>query len=335
MLKLLPQEWSDTTGSHLKQGGVVKFENRICLYGRTREVFAVEPPLMTNTQMWLEVDFSQKRVVDAVGICMYGTNSKGPMYCFALRGKNLALHGDNILMYPIDSYVEGDVDNIAQGKDTRQSSTFTIGWSSLAVDNNKKDTDFQADSWEFNSVTHTQREKNPWWEVDLGLTATIERIFITKRSDFYGDSLSNFSVIIYKENGREASRINISQVDGMYAELKYDNISGRKVRIILNGTEDRTLCLTEVEVFGRSMTFSIPLEGYLPHGMEVDRLALIQDHTVRMDQGSCFDNVSFKTVVDKPVEVRSILELKLHCLEPLIIMSNRTIPKERYMDRNP
>ena len=54
-----------------------------------------------------------------------------------------------------------DPSNIAQFKPTKQSSVHDGGAANRAVDGNTNG------NWGAVSVTHTQGEENPWWEVNL------------------------------------------------------------------------------------------------------------------------------------------------------------------------
>ena len=67
--------------------------------------------------------------------------------------------------------------NLAPGGKARQSSTAFDGRPELAIDKNT-DGDYQK-----KSVTHTSEESDPWWEVDLGRTAAVERVAIWNRTD--------------------------------------------------------------------------------------------------------------------------------------------------------
>jgi type IV pilus assembly protein PilY1 len=78
--------------------------------------------------------------------------------------------------------------NYAQGKTTSQSSTINGGVSSRAVDGNTNGT-FTA-----NSVTHTNTEYQPWWQVDLGTAQAVRRIAIHNRTDCCEDRLTNFYI---------------------------------------------------------------------------------------------------------------------------------------------
>ncbi|PQO27049.1 DUF1553 domain-containing protein [Blastopirellula marina] len=61
------------------------------------------------------------------------------------------------------------------------------------------------------STTHTKQEKNPWWEVDLGATMTIDKVVVWNRTD--GDLFSRMKscrVVILDENRQPvwAGRLN-------------------------------------------------------------------------------------------------------------------------------
>jgi hypothetical protein len=83
--------------------------------------------------------------------------------------------------------------NVAQGKLTSQSSTFpgyaTAGAAS-AVDGNT-DGNFSD-----GSVTSTNLDPNPWWQVDLGASAAVSSIAIWNRTDCCGSRLSDYWVFV-------------------------------------------------------------------------------------------------------------------------------------------
>ena len=158
--------------------------------------------------------------------------------------KRLDFSGDRIVSRPIE--------NLARGKQARQSSTGYGGDAGRAVDGN---TDGQ---YFANSVSHTNSQPQDWWEVDLGATYNIGLIKIWNRTDCCSERLSNFYVMV-SEKPFSSSNINesISQsgiwnrhhsgTAGRTTEIKV-NAQGRYVRIQLVGTN--WLQLAEVEVFG-------------------------------------------------------------------------------------
>jgi mono/diheme cytochrome c family protein len=69
-------------------------------------------------------------------------------------------------------------ENVAIKGTATQSSTGFEGVAQRAIDDNTNGNYSEA-----NSVTHTNEQENPWWEVDLGSTQTVERIVVWNRTD--------------------------------------------------------------------------------------------------------------------------------------------------------
>jgi len=67
--------------------------------------------------------------------------------------------------------------NLALRGTARQSSTTLDAAAQRAIDGNTDG------AWAGNSVSHTQREPHPWWEVDLGHDQPVDRIVIWNRTD--------------------------------------------------------------------------------------------------------------------------------------------------------
>mgnify|MGYP000932539476 CR=1 FL=1 len=67
--------------------------------------------------------------------------------------------------------------NVAPGKSVKQSSTAYNGAPERAIDGNTNG------SWSSNSVSHTARDLNSWWEIDLGRSYSINNIEIWNRTD--------------------------------------------------------------------------------------------------------------------------------------------------------
>ena len=86
----------------------------------------------------------------------------------------------------------GDVENLALGKPTSQSSLYGLGFAAIGVDGDKDGT---RGPWENASLVHTQSEENPWWEVDLESIARIETIKIYNRTDCCQDRMNNFFLL--------------------------------------------------------------------------------------------------------------------------------------------
>ena len=289
------QSWGDNFEN---SGGVSsEDQNKLCLYGQTREIFELNEVIPITSDTTLRLDLSQNSDVSGVGVCLYKNESSAwdltPFYCFSLNGTPLELYNKNIMIHPRYDFVLNEIKNIALRKESKQSSDFSLASkSSLAVDGNV-DALFHLDSWETNSVTQTLSEKNPWWEVDLKISSRIEAISIIKRSDKYGDDLRDFTITIYKENGRTIFTNSYDSFAGNKFTIPIDNIIGQRVRITLNGDGKRILSLTEVEIFGAALNYEIPLRGFVPSGKTISHMMFVQDHFSHMEKAACIENLVF------------------------------------------
>ena len=149
--------------------------------------------------------------------------------------------------------------NLALNKTATQSSVIFGAVASRAIDGNTNG-DFLA-----NSVTATNMEINPWWELDLGDVYQIEDINIWNRTDNRPDRLSNFYVFVsdvpFNSNNLNTT-INQAGVSNYYQSPNAGTPSvitvgrtGRYVRVQLNYTEHLTIA--EVEVMGCSTAVDI------------------------------------------------------------------------------
>ena len=132
------------------------------------------------------------------------------------------------------------LENVALGKRVTQSSTAFGGDASRAVDG-KTDGDFG-----HQSVTHTNFQSKPWWQVDLDKEETIRQINIFNRTDTAQERLSNFHIILLDSFGNEIERKRISALTNTAAQLAIDYKKARFVRIELEG--HNALSLAEVQV---------------------------------------------------------------------------------------
>jgi RHS repeat-associated protein len=144
----------------------------------------------------------------------------------------------------------GSGGNLAWGKATSQSSTSFGGNSSRGVDGNTNG------NWGDNSVTHTNNEHQPWWQVDLGSVQQIGTVKLWNRTDCCGERLSNFYVLVSDNpfsstdltttiNQAGVSNYYTAGPAGLLTEVGVGR-SGRYVRVQLAG--DNYLQLAEVEV---------------------------------------------------------------------------------------
>ena len=145
--------------------------------------------------------------------------------------------------------------NVAVGKTARQSSTASSnGTAGKAIDGN---TDGRS-SGTSNSITQTNEELNPWWEVDLGEVYDISQINIWNRIDeCCWDRLSNFYIMVSEEPITENSTINHQYMQGpqrfmiptSFMKSWSVNARGRFVRVFIEG--EQILSIAELEVMGK------------------------------------------------------------------------------------
>lgn len=137
--------------------------------------------------------------------------------------------------------------NLAQGKGTTQSSTYSAtgvptGSSSKAVDGNTNG------NYSSGSVTHTNSQAGAWWQVDLGANYDIGNIQIWNRTDCCANRLTNFDVIVSNSPGGSGQSMHVAGTAGRPTTLTA-NTNGRYVRVRLVGTN--YLSLAEVIVLSR------------------------------------------------------------------------------------
>ena len=89
-------------------------------------------------------------------------------------------------------------ENVARGGQVAQSS---IGWQGnpeRAIDGNR------ASHWSHGSCTHTMKDANPWWRVDLQKTYKVHSVKITNRKDCCSERINRAEIRIgnsLKDNG--------------------------------------------------------------------------------------------------------------------------------------
>jgi F5/8 type C domain-containing protein/glycosyl hydrolase family 30 len=146
--------------------------------------------------------------------------------------------------------------NIAIARQAIQSSTALGGEASHAVDNNTDG------SLSAGSVTLTNLEKEPWWQLDLGAVNAIEKINVWNRTDCCSDRLRNFYVLVSDAPMQSVdltSTRNHPEVSSYYMQDQAGrpttitvNRPGRYIRVQLADTN--ILALAEIEVWGRGLS---------------------------------------------------------------------------------
>lgn len=105
-------------------------------------------------------------------------------------------------------------ENLALRKPAIQSSTADFGKSpaGLAVDGNT------SGNYSDKSISHTNREQNPWWEVDLGGICNIQEIRIFNRGDGVEDRLKEIKITISNESNQKSDWLKKSKSQYVKAE---------------------------------------------------------------------------------------------------------------------
>ncbi|XP_015763294.1 PREDICTED: neurogenic locus notch homolog protein 1-like [Acropora digitifera] len=137
--------------------------------------------------------------------------------------------------------------NLAFKKSTAQSSTDSNGFSSRAVDENL------GPYYSSKSCTHTKKETNPWWRVDLGREYIVTDVTIINRFDHY-ERLKNFDVRIGVNTNNLLNPTCSDRVtsvgQGAALQLQCDPpIPGRYVSVQMFGQGILSMC--EVMVYSR------------------------------------------------------------------------------------
>ncbi len=102
-----------------------------------------------------------------------------------------------------------------------------------------------------NSVTHTNNQDDPFWNLDLGEPFNIEEIVLHNRTDCCTERLSNFVLTVTDEAGLETFSFIGGATNGV-SDIRIPIggfARGQNIRIDLPGT-GRILSLAEVQVFG-------------------------------------------------------------------------------------
>ena len=204
---------------------------------------------LTNTAAQLAIDYKKARFV------------------------RIELEGHNALSLAEVQVLRAE--NIAWKKQASQSSTAYGGDANRALDGNTNNTYSQ------NSITHTNFEKQAWWQVDLGRSEQVGFVRLFNRGDGeVAKRLSNFDVILYNDKGQEVSRQYINQLTSNHLDVQFNGQLGRFVRIQLRH-EHQALSLAEVEVFRHTPVKDkniqiIPIQQPINSSVAKDKVLTIQ-----------------------------------------------------------
>ena len=204
---------------------------------------------LTNTAAQLAIDYKKARFV------------------------RIELEGHNALSLAEVQVLRAE--NIAWKKQASQSSTAYGGDANRALDGNTNNTYSQ------NSITHTNFEKQAWWQVDLGRSEQVGFVRLFNRGDGeLAKRLSNFDVILYNDKGKEVSKQYIKQLTSNQLDVQFNGQLGRYIRIQLRH-EHQALSLAEVEVFRHTPVKDaniqiIPIQQPINSSVAKDKVLTIQ-----------------------------------------------------------
>ncbi len=147
-----------------------------------------------------------------------------------------------------------NITDLARGKSTFQSSTYASSTGAeKVVDGNES------------TFNHTQKENNPWWEVDLGSIKNIKEVKIWNRGDCCQNRLQNFDIRIYEtRGGSQVKSVFVSGQPSANGSTYQINASGRVVRIQLRGN-NRFLHMDQVSVIEGNSSNNATT-GDIPYG---------------------------------------------------------------------
>ena len=149
--------------------------------------------------------------------------------------------------------------NVAQGKAASQSSTFP----GFATDGAAAAVDGSTDgNFGDGSVTATNLDPNPWWQVDLGASTAVSSIAIWNRTDCCGTRLGDYWVFVSDTpflatdtpttlQGRAGTFASHQTVAPSPSAIITAGAQGRYVRVQLSSAN--YLSLAEVQVFGQKL----------------------------------------------------------------------------------
>lgn len=123
------------------------------------------------------------------------------------------------------------VENVAVGKRAQQSSTAESGVAraSRAVDGNT------SGDYALGSVSHTNFESSPWWEVDLEELVTVEEVRVWNRTDGCSERLANFRVVLSEVPAAVAAPLNPVETDFLSNKLIRTNGTWGYLRLLVFG----------------------------------------------------------------------------------------------------
>jgi hypothetical protein len=263
--------WQVDLGASVPIGSVVVWNRTDCCSARLTDfwVFVSNTPfLATDTPFTL-----QNR---AGTFASHQTSAPNPSTTISVNGVQgqyvrVQLSGmDYLSLAEVQVFGNGPPPtNLSQGKAATQSSTFpgfASAAASSAVDGNTDGLFFDG------SVTTTNQDPNAWWQVDLGVSATVNSVVIWNRTDCCSARLTDYWVFISNTPFLATDTpTTLQNRAGTFASHQTSapnpsatiaaGVQGRYVRVQLTGTD--YLSLAEVQVMGTAPTLANLSQGKL------------------------------------------------------------------------
>ena len=131
--------------------------------------------------------------------------------------------------------------NLALGKQARQSSDYDVRGAKYAVDGSRA------------TIIHTKYEAAPWWRVDLAAIRSVSRVVIVNRQDGWWDRLRNVVVTVSSnesDDGSICGKFDGPGTAGQIIEINCaEKLYGRYVKLTMNSAN--YLHVSEVEVYSQ------------------------------------------------------------------------------------
>ncbi|WP_378174147.1 carbohydrate-binding protein [Aquimarina sp. SS2-1] len=216
----------------INASGKIRFE-----FGGSDKTGEVTLPSTGGTQIWNDLTV-KTGITLSKGVQSMKVLASGVSNSFNLNSITISINNDN-----------GGSDNLALTGIATQSSTNQThgGAATRAIDNNTNG------KWSGGSVTHTENEINPWWQVDLKSSYSIDEIVIFNRTDGCCiNRLSNFTVSVIDSEGTITFSKSFTAAPNPSITVNAEGTIGQIIKVQIQGTG--ILSLAEVQVYGQAET---------------------------------------------------------------------------------
>ena len=285
---------SSNPGFNALSGGTfANSGDRVTAYGNVWNTYQLSSPYTPDQFSRLRFDLHMDGNADFVGICL-----AEELDVFSRRGSCFHLSGNDISWGTAGIQVL--TFNLALGKQASQSSQFSNGDASNAI-NGILPQDPRLATSEAGSITYTDVENDPWWEVNLEREYSISHVVLYKNTDTsyaFMDDLSNVTVSVYDISITRVFYQRLSLVDAVTTIEVAPNTIAARVRVALDG-ERRVLSLGGVQVIerlGLSRHIDIPIGALFDlHGYEpiVNYVTFVQGSSEGVLSVSSFAAMTF------------------------------------------